>query len=195
MRLCAITNRLAFDDPCQLLTLTADWATGGVEFIQLREKDLAPADLQLLAEQIKARIAGTASQLLINVASPDSPLAGVGDGVHLAGKPRRGATAVVRQNHPHALVSMPSHSLDDIEVAVSEQVDLLLFSPVFEKGSAVPQGLEGLQQACAAAGSIPVLALGGITIANAEACVAAGAAGVAGIRLFAGDDWRRLHDI
>ena len=70
----------------------------------------------------------------------------------------------------------------------------MLFSPVFEKlsGASLAQGLEGLRQACAAAQGIPVFALGGVTAANAQDCVAAGAAGIAGIRLFAGDDWRRL---
>jgi len=74
-------------------------------------------------------------------------------------------------------------------------VDLMLFSPVFEKvfGEASPaQGLGGLGSACGAARGIPVFALGGVTAANAPDCIAVGAAGVAGIRLFAGDDWRRL---
>jgi thiamine-phosphate pyrophosphorylase len=78
-------------------------------------------------------------------------------------------------------------------VAAQEPVDMMLFSPVFEKLSQPAQGLEGLHLACAAARGIPVIALGGVTAANASDCVAAGAAGIAGIRLFAGDDWRRLQ--
>jgi thiamine-phosphate pyrophosphorylase len=195
MQLCAITDRLSLGFPGQLLTLAEAWAAGGVEFIQLREKDLPNTDLQLLAEQIKQAITGTPARLLINIASPDSPLAGIADGVHLAGNPQPGFAATVRRNHPRALVSVPCHSLEDVQLAVAEQVDLLLFSPVFEKGTATPQGLEALQSACAVARPIPVFALGGVTTTNAAACVAAGAAGVAGIRLFAGSDWRRLHDI
>jgi thiamine-phosphate pyrophosphorylase len=85
--------------------------------------------------------------------------------------------------------------LDDIHVARKEQVDLVLFSPVFEKlagPETAPQGLEALRRACTAAEGLPVFALGGVTSFNAANCVTAGAAGVAGIRLFAGDDWRRL---
>ena len=123
------------------------------------------------------------------------------DGVHLAGTPLPGVASSVRKAFRSAspIVSVPCHSLEDIDVACEEQVDLILFSPVFEKqkvlagnAAAVAQGLEGLRLACAAARGISVLALGGVTAANALQCVAAGAAGIAGIRLFAGDDWRRL---
>ena len=66
---------------------------------------------------------------------------------------------------------MPCHSLKDIDVACEEQVDLILFSPIFEKVfaenvAAEAQGLEGLRLACTAARGIPVLALGGVTAAN-----------------------------
>ena len=96
-----------------------------------------------------------------------------------------------------AIVSVPCHSREDIDLARKEQVDMILFSPVFEKLSAPrevsePQGLEALREACAAAQGIPVFALGGVSAANASACIAAGAAGVAGIRLFTTGDWRLL---
>ena len=93
-----------------------------------------------------------------------------------------------RSSGRDAIISVPCHGLEDIDVARKEQVDLMLFSPVFEKLSGRgtrAQGLEALRRACAAAQGIPVFALGGVTPANAPACVAAGAAGVAGIRLFA----------
>ena len=112
---------------------------------------------------------------------------------------RPGAARSVRQIFRaagrDAIISVPCHGLDDIHVASEEQVDLMLFSPVFEKLAVrkpQPQGLEALRQACAAARGHPVFALGGVTSRNAQDCLAAGAAGVAGIRLFAGDDWRRL---
>jgi len=195
MQLCAITDRHCLTAPVQLFDLVERWAAAGVDFIQLREKDLPPTELRALARQIKARIEGTRSRLLINLSSPISAVPGLADGVHLAGKPTRGAASGVRRQSPGALISMPCHNLEDVYVAVAEQVDLLLFSPVFEKQSATPQGLDALHQACVAAREIPVFALGGVTSANAPACVAAGAAGGAGIRLFAGSDWQRLHDI
>jgi thiamine-phosphate pyrophosphorylase len=69
--------------------------------------------------------------------------------------------------------------------AETDGADLAVFAPVFEKKDAPgarPTGLTQLQEACRA--KIPVLALGGVTLPNAPSCLAAGAAGIAGIRLF-----------
>jgi thiamine-phosphate pyrophosphorylase len=192
----------------RLFDLVEAWAAGGVDFIQLREKDLDAPALQCLAREVMAKIAGRHSKLLVNVSTPESAtlaLAAGADGVHLAGKPAPGAARGVRQafrsSSRDVIVSIPCHSLEDIYMAWKEQVDLVLFSPVFEKLSrrlgslevSPPQGLEALRRACGAAHGIPVFALGGVTGANAPDCLAAGAAGVAGIRLFAGDDWRQLR--
>jgi thiamine-phosphate pyrophosphorylase len=210
MQLCAITDRRCLEEKTrseavlrrQLLRLVEGWTAGGVHFIQLREKDLAAADLQSLAREMAEKIDRSRSRLLVNVSGAESAAlaASAGaDGVHLAGKPTPGAALRARQLFRaagiNAIISVPCHTLDDIHVARKEQVDLMLFSPVFEKlaaPKAEPQGLEALRQACAAAEGIPVLALGGVTSINAQDCLTAGAAGVAGIRLFTTDDWRLL---
>jgi thiamine-phosphate pyrophosphorylase len=208
MQLYAITDRKGATQP--ILSLVEEWSAGGVDFIQLREKDLRGAALQSLICEVAARIDRGRSKLLVNVSTsesgsesaPESAALALGsgaDGVHLAGTPLPGAASSVRKAFRSAspIISVPCHSLEDIDVACKEQVDLILFSPIFEKVlagnvAAEAQGLEGLHLACVAARGIPVLALGGVTAANALQCVAAGAAGIAGIRLFAGDDWRRL---
>jgi thiamine-phosphate pyrophosphorylase len=203
MQLCAITDRKGAPQP--LLTLVEGWSIGGVDFIQLREKDLSAAALQSLTGEVLARIDRRRTKLLVNVSSSESALESAAmameagaDGVHLAGTPLPGAASSVRKAFRSAspIMSVPCHSLEDVDVACGEQVDLILFSPVFEKlsaGFAHPaQGLESLRLACVAARGTPVLALGGVVIGNASGCIAAGAAGIAGIRLFAGDDWRRL---
>jgi thiamine-phosphate pyrophosphorylase len=181
----------------RLLTLVEGWAAGGVDFIQLREKDLDARQLKSLAAEVLQRIGPNRAKLLVNISAPEAAaLALAADGVHLAGKPAPGAASSVRQSFRsygrEVIISVPCHDLDDIRVAVREQVDLLLFSPVFEKFSVQPKGLEALSRACAEAQGIPVFALGGVTPVNASDCLTAGAAGVAGIRLFAGDDWRQL---
>jgi thiamine-phosphate pyrophosphorylase len=214
MQLCAITDRRRLSAATQsegalrrqLLGLVESWTAGGVHFIQLREKDLAAPDLLSLAREMAEKIDHNRSKLLVNVSAEESAALAVAagaDGVHLAGKPTPGTALRVRQLFRaagrsaglDAIISVPCHTLDDIDVARKEQVDLMLFSPVFEKlagPQAVPQGLEALRRACAAAEGIPVLALGGVTSINAQDCLTAGAAGVAGIRLFAADDWRQL---
>jgi thiamine-phosphate pyrophosphorylase len=200
MQLCAITGRREAARP--LLTLVEGWSAGGVDFIQLREKDLGGSALQSLTRDVSAKIDRRRSKLLVNVSTPESAALALGagaDGVHLAGAPLPGRASSVRNALRHAgpIISVPCHSLAEIDVACAEQVDLILFSPVFGKLSAgfshPAQGLEGLRLACAAARGTPVLALGGVTIGNALDCIAAGAAGIAGIRLFAGGDWRRLE--
>jgi thiamine-phosphate pyrophosphorylase len=183
----------------RLLSLVEGWAAGGVDFIQLREKDLDAHQLQSLAGDMMERIGRNRAKLLVNISAPEAAAlasAAAADGVHLAGKPAPGAARSVRQSFRSrgrdAIISVPCHDLDDIRVAVAEQVDLLLFSPVFEKLSLQPKGLEALSRACVEAQGIPVFALGGVSPANAPDCLAVGAAGVAGIRLFVGDGWQQL---
>jgi thiamine-phosphate pyrophosphorylase len=191
MQLCAITDRKQADQP--LLGLVEKWSSGGVDFIQLREKDLGLETLCGLVGELAEAMRGTHTKLLVNV--PDmvtalQVIAAGAHGVHFAGKPVPGVT---RGLDPRVLVSLPCHTLEDVAVAMEEKADLVLFSPVFEKQGKTPQGLNGLRRACMAAGGIPVMGLGGVTVANAGACVEAGAVGVAAIRLFLGDDWRELR--
>jgi thiamine-phosphate pyrophosphorylase len=183
----------------RLLGLVESWVAEGVHFIQLREKDLAAPELQSLVQEMTKKIGHSRSRLLVNVPAAELAALAVSaaaDGVHLAGKPARGAALHARQLFRAAgrnpIVSVPCHTLDDIHVARKEQVDQILFSPVFEKLSSAPQGLEALRRACVEAEGIPVFALGGVTARNAQDCLDAGATGVAGIRLFATDDWHRL---
>lgn len=83
------------------------------------------------------------------------------------------------------LVAVSCHSEEQIISAARQSADFVVFAPVFEK-SGLPQasaaGLEQLRPACAH--KIPVFALGGVTLENAVSCIEAGAAGIAGIRLF-----------
>ena len=88
-------------------------------------------------------------------------------------------------------MSVACHSVEEVAAARMAGASAALFGPVFGKhvgGAQVVEGLglEALRKACVAAGKMPVVALGGIERGNAPACAAAGAAGVAGIRMFFG---------
>jgi len=196
----AITSRALFasDDAHRqtaLLDQCARWGCEGIDFIQLREKDLPAADLASLARRILTLLANTRSttKLLIN-SRPDVALATAAHGVHLTAAPGELTPSQVRQLYAVAgctapVLSVSTHTVAEVIQASNDRVDAILFAPVFEKSIAgqivAPgQGLEQLHRACIAAAPVPVYALGGITPENAASCIAAGAAGIAGIRLF-----------
>jgi thiamine-phosphate pyrophosphorylase len=133
------------------------------------------------------------TQLLVN-GRPDIAIAAGADGVHLTSPLSELTPAQVRELFDHArcpppVLSVSCHTTEEVDRAVASRVDLILFGPVFEKSVGdQPRheglGLEALHEACQRAGLTPVLALGGVTVANTQACLTAGAAGIAAIRLF-----------
>jgi thiamine-phosphate pyrophosphorylase len=200
-----ITDRTAFPGDelsrrNRLLSKMAEAARAGVNYIQLREKDLPTRDLESLAREAVAVIAQLrtenreqATTLLIN-SRCDIALAVQADGVHLRGddiSPQEakaiwgecGAGAPARANSPRVpLIAVSCHSPTEVAQSAANGAHLTTFAPVFEKGDARPAGLDRLREACQE--KSPVLALGGVTLENAHTCLDAGAAGVAGIRLF-----------
>jgi len=187
-----ITDRTQFpgnedDRRHALLAKVKEAATCGIDFIQVREKDLSVRQLESLAREARVLVAPP-SRLLIN-SRTDVAIASGADGVHLRSDDI--APVEVRtiwaetgsRNRPMICVSC--HKVDDVRHAASDGADFAVFGPVFEKindRDATSVGLETLRAACQE--KIPVLALGGVTIENAQACLKAGAAGIAGIRLF-----------
>ena len=175
-----------------LLHQTAQWAAQGIDYIQLREKDLLPATLATLTRQILQILHGTPTRLLIN-SRPDIAIASGAHGVHLTAAPGQITPAQVRQLYataslPRPIISISCHTLAEVEQA-RHHADLILFGPIFHKSIAgeliTPgQGLEALHAACLTAAPTPIYALGGVTPESASACLEAGAAGVAGIHLF-----------
>ena len=150
----------------------------GVDYIQIREKDLTDGEVLELARQAVALC--SRSRVLVN-GRADIALAAGAAGVHLPSHSI--APDRLRTILPAGfLVGVSCHTLE--EVALAQSADFLVFSPVFDSpGKGDPQGLAALAAAAAASG-IPVLALGGVTAENARSCMEAGAAGVAGIRMF-----------
>jgi thiamine-phosphate pyrophosphorylase len=189
-----ITDRMQFagDEVSRrrlLLDKIGEAAACGVDFIQLREKDLPPRELERLAcdasEVLRENTRKT--KLLINSRS-DVALASAADGIHLRANDisPRDVGLLWQHSGKNPTIGVSCHSLADVERAKTEGADFVVFGPVFEKKNSQPSGLNFLQQACAF--KIPVLALGGVTLENARACVDAGAAGIAAIRLFQEND-------
>jgi thiamine-phosphate pyrophosphorylase len=214
-----ITDRtaLAADEATRqrrLLEKIEEAARAGVDYIQLRERDLSSRDLERLAREAVSVVrpvgksAGnrrTVTALLIN-SRADVALAVGADGVHLRSSDisphdvrqtwQYGKnTTDEAQSNFEPVIGASCHSSAEVAHAAAHGTTFAVFAPVFEKKivekqvskqTPKPLKLDALQEACRS--SIPVLALGGVTLANARSCLNAGAAGVAGIRLFQEND-------
>jgi thiamine-phosphate pyrophosphorylase len=196
----AITSRASYpgdeiERQAALLRQASRWVADGIDLIQLREKDLAPAEVAALAREILKAIelAGSSTKLLIN-SRADIAIAIGAHGVHLTASPGELTPTQVRglyasANLPAPIISISCHTLEDVKRGRDDHADAILFAPVFEKVIAghiitAGSGLDELSNACVMASPIPVYALGGVTLDNAPSCIDAGAAGIAGIRLF-----------
>jgi thiamine-phosphate pyrophosphorylase len=204
LQLYYITDRRQFpgDHHAQeqrLLAKIAECAAAGVEYVQLREKDLDIRALEELAHKTMAVLGGSRTQLLIN-SRTDVALACGAHGVHLPASDLAASevrSIFARAGRSEPVIGVSTHSASEVASAEAHGASFAVFGPVFEKsGSANPEGLEQLRQIChrteAAQPPMPVWALGGITLENAQQCVEAGAAGIAAIRLFQENDVQEI---
>jgi thiamine-phosphate pyrophosphorylase len=183
-----------------LLAKIREAACAGVDYIQLREKDLRTRELEILSRDAAKVLADLRTEnpelrtaLLINSRS-DVALAVGADGVHLRSddiSPKEvraiwtsgyAGIAASESSPPSPLIGVSCHTPEEVKQAAENAADFAVFAPVFEKHGATAAGLDLIGEACRA--SIPVLALGGVTLDNAQSCLRAGASGIAGIRLF-----------
>jgi thiamine-phosphate pyrophosphorylase len=196
--LCYVTERRSLTPergttPAQALTdVAARVAAAGVDWIQIREKDLGSRALFDLTSEIVNRCATAC--VLVNDRL-DVALAAGAAGVHLGGEsvPVAAVTRWVREHAPAGFsVGKSCHSIEEARAAEKDGADYVFFGPIFATPSKLaygpPQGTGRLRELCEGLG-IPVIAIGGISPENAGECIAAGAAGVAAIRWFqeAGD--------
>jgi thiamine-phosphate pyrophosphorylase len=201
MLLYYITDRksLAGTDAQQrsrLLVRIGEAARAGVDCIQLREKDLAARDLERLAREAvrTVRENSATAKLLIN-GRTDVALASGADGVHLPANEL--VASVVRALWMRAgdrapVIAVSAHTIAEVRAAADQGANFAVLAPIFEKAHTSVQGMgiDALRAACASTlpAEFAILALGGVTLANAGSCLAAGAGGVAGIRLFQNGD-------
>ncbi len=210
MLLYYITDRSRFPGDAdsrraQLLATVTQAAQCGVDYVQLRERDLSARNLEILTREI-LQLRTENNQLntgvLINTRT-DVALACGANGVHLRSDDT--SPAVVRTIWANSgagaclTIGVSCHTRAQVARAAEEGADFAVFGPVFEKvlpekervgGNTRPTGLEVLHEACQE--KIPVIALGGVTLKNAVACMQAGAAGIAAIRLFQENEMERV---
>lgn len=166
-----------------------------VPLFQIREKSLHARVLFELVVRAAKITRGSKTRLLVNDRS-DIARAADADGVHLTSQslPVEVARSICGLDF---LMGVSTHSLDEARGARDAGADFVVFGPVFETESkrsyGEPQGLYKLRDVTRALGEFPVVAIGGVTIDNVDACFQAGARGVAAISML--NDTENLSSI
>jgi thiamine-phosphate pyrophosphorylase len=198
MLLYYITDRKQFagsaaEQRDRLLAKIGEASAAGIDLIQLREKDLSARELEQLAREAMERVQNSQTRLLIN-SRADVALAVGAAGVHLRGDDISAADARaiwMRAASQRPFIAVSCHSAKDVAMADAQGADLAVLGPIFGKAkdenlNAI--GIKALKMAASRPGAqgrpMPMLALGGVTLENAAQCLRAGAAGIAGIRIF-----------
>jgi thiamine-phosphate pyrophosphorylase len=182
--LCYITDRKSLE-PRPLLLCIREAVQAGIDLLQVREKDLPTRALLELVESAVAAAKGSSTRIVVNDRL-DIALAAEADGVHL-GTQSIPPQAVRKRVAEGFLLGVSCHSCEDVRRAEASGADYVVLGPIFETPSKMaygpPLGLAALREA-AIVTRIPILALGGINVERVRGCLEAGAAGVAGIRIF-----------
>ena len=145
----------------------------GCRWLSLREKDLPPAAQVALLERLCPLVRAVGGCLTIH---GDPHLARLCDGVHLGAG---GDVAAARARlGPGALIGLSCHSKAELALAARQGADYASLSPIYLSASKPGYG-PALGPASLAGAPLPVLALGGVGVAQVAACRAAGAAGIA----------------
>ena len=190
---CYVTDRESLatgDRAADVLAHVRTSIRAGVDWVQIRERDLPARDLLALTRRALGE-AATANVAIIINDRVDVALAAEAAGVHLGSEslPAREVLRWCRSgNAPlNWLVGVSCHSLEQAREAENAGASYVFFGPVFDTPSkrsfGPPQGIVKLAEVCRTV-AVRVIAIGGINEGNGEECLGAGAAGVAAIRLF-----------
>lgn len=180
-----VTDRSLARDPADLLQQIEGAIAGGVNMVQVREKDLPDDELLSLTRQIVAIAAGRAFVTVngrANVA-----LAAGADGVH-AGEDALPVRSLLRAVRRRLVVGRSVHDMAGAAAAERDGAAYLVLGTIFPSRShpgGETGGLARVREVTAAV-ALPVIAIGGITAENAADVIRAGAAGVAVISAILG---------
>jgi thiamine-phosphate diphosphorylase len=164
-----------------------------VDAVQIRAKTVDDRSVLGMTRRVR-RALPQRTAVLVN-GRFDVALAAVVQGVHLPAS--HVPVLALRTVAPDLRVGISTHDEREVAAAVRDGVDYVVFGPVFEPTSKrsplAPRGLSALAAAVADC-SLPMLALGGVDAARISEIAATGAAGIAGIGIFAGAQAARAVD-
>ena len=159
----------------------AQLSDGGAPLIQLREKLDTPLKFYAEAEAALRVARDRCVRIIIND-RVDIALALGADGVHL-GQEDLAPEAARSILGPNAIIGFSTHNLEQARLSAQMPVDYVAIGPIFvtatKKSLNPPVGLDGLERVRQTLGTIPVVAIGGITSENIESVLSAGADAVA----------------
>jgi len=188
-KLYLITDRRLFTDNHSLFTAVEEALKGGVQAVQLREKDLEIRDLLRMAYSFRELTARYRAKLFIND-RVDLALTVGADGVHLGGS-SISAFAARKAAGEGMLIGVSTHSVAEAGKAEEEGADFVTLGPVFETPSKMkygkPLGLGPLREGSAKI-SIPVFAIGGIQKERVKDTLESGAFGISLISAILGSE-------
>jgi thiamine-phosphate diphosphorylase len=172
------------------LGLAVDLAAAGATLLQLRAKSLSAGEMTVLACRMVAATAAHGARVIVNDRA-DVALAAGAAGVHV-GEEDLPVAAAREVLGAEAIIGYSTHSIEDVTATAGLSVDYIGFGPVFDSptkaGVREARGVDLLGAACQAS-SVPVVAIGGVTLATAPSCWHAGASSVAVI-----SEIERAHD-
>src|SRR5579864_9680801 len=178
-RLYAILDALCFDDGPALYTTAEELVAGGVTLLQYRNKSDNAREMLEQSQGLRRRLGGSVKLIMNDRA--DLCLAAGFDGVHV-GQEDLSPEAVRKIIGPDRWLGVSTHNPEQLSEAELTSADYLAVGPVFATSSKEKPdpvvGLEGVRRARALTRK-PLVAIGGITRANAASVIEAGADSVA----------------
>jgi thiamine-phosphate pyrophosphorylase len=155
---------------------------GGVDILQIREKELGRAEIERSAGTFR-RVCDTYSALFIVNDDPDLARACDADGVHV-GQDDTSAEEARELLGPDAIIGLSTHSEEQIAASAGRPVDYISVGPIWEtptKEGRPGVGL-GLVEYAAEHSAHPFFAIGGIDPVNSQEVIAAGATRLGAVR-------------
>ncbi len=163
-----------------LVDVVMEAVAGGVNIVQIREKDSDTRDFFQLAKSIKKALSNSSVPLIIND-RVDVALACQADGVHV-GQSDLPCSVVREMIGPDKILGVSINTCEQLREALQSDVDYLSLSPVFptptKADTTEPFGIEGLARARQMTDR-PLITIGGINKSNLREIISTGMDGIA----------------